>query len=94
MKRIKILPILLLAFVAFMAWHHFYVYIPKWSVIVDTSDGSYGFVDFARRTKTGFKTCEEAKAASDADRAWSDNWDAERRKARAWFRYKKVECDK
>lgn len=71
---------------------YIHVHKPKWSIVTDPQ-GNYGYVSYDGEVEGGFKTCEGVKAARDAKRKWSDEYDAQWSKTH-WnpFYYKKADC--
>ena len=63
----------------------------KWTIVTDPQ-GKYGYVNWNGRVEGEYKTCEEAQAARDKAKKWSDDYDAEWAKKHSHGYYKKADC--
>lgn len=66
-------------------------YKPKWTIVTDPQ-GNYSYVDWNGRMVGEYKTCEQAQAARDKSKKWSDDFDSDWEKKHASGYYKKADC--
>jgi len=64
---------------------------PKWSIVTDPN-GNYGYVSWDGNVNGGFKTCEEAQAARDEKKKWSDDFEDKYKKEHSSGYWKKSDC--
>ena len=65
---------------------------PNWTIVIDPQ-GNYGYVNWEGRVEGEYKTCEEAQAARDKAKKWSDDFDANMKKKRSRGYYQKANCE-